>query len=179
MIHKLTTASWLLLLLLVSKEEVSAQHKFTPISLHHLPEDMPPHIREIFYHADRQAAGCFDYCGIQISALDALLKAVEVRIAAETAQARAIANQKIHAALVKAATPIFAQGLLWRPTHVTKNLLSKFYKGSAPFGNHQITMRKTARILKGMARTRSRDDLLRNTATVEYYRKQMSEGIQY
>ena len=179
MIQKLTIVSWLLLLLLISKEEVSAQYKFTPVSLQYLPADLPPHIREILYQADRPAAGCFDYCGIQISALDVLLKAVEMRIAAETTQARAIANQEIHAALVKAATPIFAEGFLWRPTHATKNPLSKFYKGSAPFGDKQVTMRKTIRILKGMARTDSRDQLLRDKATVEYYRKRMWGGIQY
>ena len=176
---KLTIASWLLLSLLISKEAVSAQYQFAPVSLQHLSADLPPHIREILYQADRPAAECFDYCDIQISALDALLKAVEARIAAETAEARAIANQKIHAALVKAAAPILADGLLWGPANTTKNLLSTFYKGSPPFGNHQITMCKTARILKGMARTRSHDDLLRDKATVEYYRKRMWEGIQY
>ncbi len=179
MIQKLTIASWLLLSLLVSKEAVAAQYKFTPVSLQYLPADLPPHIREILHQADRPAAGCFDYCEIRVSTLDALLKAVEMRMAAETEQARAIANQKIHAILVKAAAPIFAEGLLWRPTHATKNSLSTFYKGSAPFGDKQVTMCRTARILKGMARTRSRDHLLQNKATVEYYRKRMWEGIQY
>ena len=179
MIHKLTIASCLLLSLLLSKEAVSAQHKFTPVSLQYLPADVPPHIWEILEQADRPAAVCFDYCEIQISALESLLKAVEIRIAAETEQERAIANLKIHAALVKAAVPIFAEGLLRRPADVTKNPLSTFYKITAPFGNNQITMRKTLRILKGMARTRSRDQLLRDKATVEYYRKRMWEGIEY
>ena len=179
MIQKLTIASWLLLLLLTSKEAVSAQHKFAPVSLQYLPEDLPPHIWEIIDQADRPAAVCFDYCEIRVRALDALLKVVEVRIAAETEQARAIANQKIHSALVKAAAPIFAEGLLWRPADATKNTLSTFYKITAPFGNNQITMRRTLRILKGMARTRNRDHLLQYKATVEYYRRRMWEGIQY
>ena len=179
MIQKLTIASWLLLSFFALREAVPAQHKFMPVSLQHLPADLPPHIRETLEQANRPDAVCFDYCEIQISALDALLKAVELRIAAETAQARVIANQKIHSALVKAAAPIFAEGLLWRPANATKNPRSTFYKISAPFGDHQITMRKTIRILKGMARTRSRDHLLRNKATVEYYRRRMWEGIQY
>ena len=179
MIQKLTIASWLLLSLLVSKEAASAQYKFTPVSLQYLPADLPPHIREILYQADRPAAVCFDYCDIQISALDVLLKAVEMRMAAETEQTRAIANLKIHAALVKAAAPIFTEGLSWHPAEATKNPLSTFYKNSAPFGDHQITMRRTLRILKGMARARSRDQLLQDKATVEYYRKRMWEGIQY
>lgn len=179
MIQKLTIASWLLLSLLVSKEAASDQYKFTFVSLQHLPADLAPHIREILYQADRPAAGCFDYCGIQVSALDTLLKAVEMRMVAETEQTRAIANLKIHAALVKAAAPIFAEGLLWHPNDTTKNPLSTFYKNSAPFGDNQITMRRTLRILKGMARTRRHNHLLRNKATVEYYRKRMWEGIQY
>ena len=179
MIQKLTIAGWLLLLLFASKEAVSAQHKFTPVSLQYLPADSPPHIWEILEQADRPAAVCFDYCEIRVSTLDVLLKAVEMRIAAETEQARSIANLKVHSALAKAAAPIFAEGLLWRPTDATKNTLSTFYKITAPFGDNQITMRQTARILKGMARTRSRDQLLRDKATVEYYRKRMWEGIQY
>ena len=178
MIQKLTIASWLLLLLLTSKEAVSAQHKFAPVSLQYLPEDLPPHIWEILEKADRPDAVCFDYCEIRVRALDALLKVVEVRIAAETEQARAIANLKIHTALVKAAAPIFAEGLSWRPADATKNTLSTFYI-TAPFGNNQITMRRTLRILKGMARTRNRDHLLQYKATVEYYRRRMWEGIQY
>ena len=179
MIQKLTIASWLLLLLLVSKEAGAAQDKFTTVSLQYLPADVPPHIWEILEQADRPAAVCFDYCEIRVSALDSLLKAVETRIVTETEQARTIANQKIHAALVKAAAPIFAEGLLWRPANATKNPLSTFYKVTAPFGDNQITMRTTIRILKGMARTRRHDDLLRDKATVEYYRKRMWEGIQY
>ena len=179
MIQKLTIASWLLLLLLVSKEAVSIQYKTTPVSLQHLPADLPPHIWEILDRADRPAAVCFDYCNIQTNALDSLLKAVETRIVAETEQARAKANLKIHAALAKAAAPIFAEGLLWRPVNATKNPLSTFYKVFAPFGDHQITMRTTLRILKGMARTHRHDQFLRDKATVEYYRKRMWEGIQH
>lgn len=179
MIQKLTIASCLLLSLLLSKEARTDQDKFTSVSLQHLPADVPSHIWEILQHADRPAAVCFDYCEIRVSALESLLEAVEIQIAAETEQERAIANQKIHAALVKAAAPIFAEGLLWRPANATRNPLSTFYKVSAPFGDNQITMRTTIRILKGMARTRSRDDLLRDKATVEYYRKRMWEGLQY
>ena len=179
MIQKLTIASWLLLLLFTSGKAEPAQYKFTPVSLQYLPADLPPHIWEILEKADRPAAVCFDYCEIRVSTLDALLKTVEMRIAAETEQAHAIANLKIHAALAKAAAPIFAEGLLWRPTDATKNPLSTFYKITAPFGNNQITMRQTARILKGMARTRSHVQLLRDKATIEYYRKRMWEGIQY
>ena len=179
MIHKLTIASWLLLLLFTSGKAAPAQHQFTHVSLQYLPADLPPHIGEILEHADRPDAVYFDYCEIRVSALDALLKAVEMRIAAETEQARATANQKIHSALVKAAAPIFAEGLLWRPADVTKNTLSTFYKITAPFGDNQITMRRTLRILKGMALTGNRDHLLQYKATVEYYRNRMWEGIQY
>lgn len=179
MIQKLTIASCLVILLFASWEAAPAQHKFTPVSLQHLPADLPSHIWEILEKADRPDAVCFDYCEIRVRALDALLKVVEVRIAAETEQARAIANLKIHTALVKAAAPIFAEGLSWRPADATKNTLSTFYKITAPFGNNQITMRRTLRILKGMARTRNRDHLLQYKATIEYYRRRMWEGIQY
>lgn len=179
MIQKLTIASWLLLLLFASKEAVSDQHKFTPVSLQYLPADVPPHIWEILEQADRPDAVCFDYCKIRVSALDVLLKEIEMRIAAETEQERSIANLKVHAALAKAAAPIFAEGLLWRPTDEIKNPLSTFYKISAPFGDNQITMRRTLRILKGMTRTRNRDDLHQYKATVEYYRHRMGEGLQY
>ena len=170
MTQKLTIASWLLLFLLVSQAAVSAQHKFTPVSLQHLPKDTPPYIREMLAQANRPDAECFDYCEIQISALDALLNAVEVRITAETAHASTSANQKIHSALVKAAAPIFADGLLWRPAEATRTSLSTSDEASAPFGDKQVTMRRTIRILKGMARIRSRDHLLQSKATVEYYR---------
>ncbi len=168
MIQKFTILSWLLLLLLAFKAAVSDQHKFMPVSLGHLPADTPPYIREILEQANRPDAECFYYCEIQISTLDALLKAVEIRISAETTQA--IANQKIHTALVKAAAPIFADGLLWRPTDATNNSLSTSRKVSAPFGDKQVTMRRTIRILKGMARIRSHNHLLQSKATVEYYR---------
>ena len=120
MIQKLTIASCLVILLFASWEAAPAQHKFTPVSLQHLPADLPSHIWEILEKADRPDAVCFDYCEIRVRALDALLKVVEVRIAAETEQARAIANLKIHTALVKAAAPIFAEGLSWRPADATK-----------------------------------------------------------
>ena len=178
MIQKLTTASWLLLLLFTSGKAVPAQHQFTPVSLQYLLADLHPDIREILNQADRPDAVCFDYCEIRVSALDALLKAVELRIAAETEHARTTANLQIHAALVKAAAPIFAEGLLWRPTDATENTLSTFYKITAPFGDNQITMRRTLRILKGMARTHRHEHLLQYKATVEYYRKRMWEGIQ-
>ena len=170
MIQKLTIVSWLLLSLFAFSEAVSDQHKFMPVSLQHLSTDTPPYIREILEQANRPDAECFYYCEIQISPLDTLLKAVETRISAKTTQAQGIANQKIHTALVKAAAPIFADGLLWRPTDATNNSLSTFRKVSAPFGDKQVTMRRTIRILKGMARIRSHDHLLQSKATVEYYR---------
>ena len=170
MIQKFTIVGWLLLLLPASKEAVSDQHKFMPVSLQHLPADTPPYIREILEQANRPDAECLYYCEIQIRTLDALLKAVEIRISAETTQAQAIANQTIHTALVKAAAPIFADGLLWRPTDATNHSLSTSRKVSAPFGDKQVTMRRTIRILKGMARIRSHSHLLQSKATVEYYR---------
>ncbi len=170
MIQKLTIVSCLFLSLFAFRETLPDQHKFMPVSLQHLPADTPPYIREILEQADRPDAECFYYCEIQISTLDALLKAVEIRISAETTQAQAIANQKIYAALVKAAAPIFADGLLWRPTDATSNSISIFRKVSAPFGDKQVTMRRTIRILKGMARIRSYNQLLQSKATVEYYR---------
>lgn len=170
MTQKLIITSWLLLSLFAFSEAGPDQQKFTPVSLQHLPADTPPYIREMFAQANRPDAECFDYCKIQISALDALLNAVEARITAETAHARASANQKIHSALVKAAAPIFADGLSWRPAEATSTSLSTSGAVSAPFGDKQVTMRRTLRILKGMAHIRSRDRLLQSKATVEYYR---------